>query len=534
MAPRLNLGHRGLMMDTNNEQTTTPPVAAPTRLERPRAGRVFAGVAAGLATRLDVPAWVVRLVLVVLAFAGGTGFALYLIGWLFIPNEGEEESVATRTLSGAGGPRSWIGIGLIALAILIAIDSIGFVRGDFAFAVVLVIVGILLYRGDLRFDLRDVSGRTASDANSETTNPSDGATRTAAIQERNESKTMTTETPIAPPAPPRPVPPAPPRTPKHPPSYLGRLTIGIGLVILGTMAFADYVWTAFDPTARHYFGVALATIGIALVAGGWFGRARGLIVLGVFLIPPLIVSPIAEYGFGDGIGDRRVSLDSVSELNEPFGLSIGQLVLDLRDLSLGGGEATLDASVGIGSLQIIVPDGLGVTGEATVGIGEVEAFETNRGGFARTAEFSLPGEGLLRIDARTNLGEVVIRTASRAGAVGSVRVAGVDVTVDDLSELQDRYEYDAGDVVLDFSNLELSAIERPRTVTISVGAGDLTVLIADADLVDVNATVGIGRIELFGSDSNGLGLDREYDGDNTATLILDIEVGAGALNLEEN
>jgi phage shock protein PspC (stress-responsive transcriptional regulator)/predicted membrane protein len=514
-------------MDTNTEQTTTPPVDGSPRLERPRAGRVFAGVAAGLANRLDVPAWVVRLVLVVLAFAGGTGFALYVIGWLFIPNEGETESVAVRTFSRADGTRSWIGIGLIALAILIAVDSIGFVRGDFAFAVVLLIVGILLYRGNLR-------GLGNRDESEPVAGPVEPSVPIASVAdptlETSEAPSMTTQ---APPAPPRPTRPAPPRRPKHPPSYLGRLTVGVGLVALGTMAFVDYLSTVFDPTARHYFGLAIATIGLALVAGGWFGRARGLIVLGVFLVPALLVSPVVEYGLEGGVGDRRISVPTASELDEPLELAIGQLVIDLRDLSLGGGQATLDARVGIGSLQIILPDGIAVTGEASVGIGEVRAFQTTRGGFARTSEFSLPGEGTLTIDARTNLGEVVISTSSAGSRSASVRSGDIELTVDDIAQLNDRYEYDAGDVVLDLSDLELTAIELPRTVSISMGTGNLTVLVDDRDLIDVNASVGIGRMELFGSESNGLGLDRDYDGDDAATLILDIEVGAGALTLED-
>jgi signal transduction histidine kinase/phage shock protein PspC (stress-responsive transcriptional regulator) len=49
---------------------------------RSRTDRIVAGVAAGLADRLGVDHVVVRLALVVLAFAGGVGVAAYLILWL--------------------------------------------------------------------------------------------------------------------------------------------------------------------------------------------------------------------------------------------------------------------------------------------------------------------------------------------------------------------------------------------------------------------------------------------------------------------
>ena len=38
---------------------------------------------------------VVRIVLVVLAFVGGAGVPIYLAGWLLIPEEGAEQSIAS-------------------------------------------------------------------------------------------------------------------------------------------------------------------------------------------------------------------------------------------------------------------------------------------------------------------------------------------------------------------------------------------------------------------------------------------------------
>jgi phage shock protein PspC (stress-responsive transcriptional regulator) len=76
--------------DTASEQTQT--------LCRPHAGRMLAGVAAGIAEHLDLDVTLVRIVLVVLAFVGGLAVPLYLAAWLLIPDEGEDVSVAEHLI----------------------------------------------------------------------------------------------------------------------------------------------------------------------------------------------------------------------------------------------------------------------------------------------------------------------------------------------------------------------------------------------------------------------------------------------------
>jgi phage shock protein C len=57
---------------------------------------MLAGVAVGIARYLNVDVTVVRIVLVVLAVVGGAGVPLYLAGWLLIPEEGSEQSIASE------------------------------------------------------------------------------------------------------------------------------------------------------------------------------------------------------------------------------------------------------------------------------------------------------------------------------------------------------------------------------------------------------------------------------------------------------
>ncbi len=74
------------------------PGSPPMRLHRLRSGRMIAGVAAGLADYVGVDPTVVRVVFVALALMGGIAVPIYLAGWLLIPNEGSEQSMAEEML----------------------------------------------------------------------------------------------------------------------------------------------------------------------------------------------------------------------------------------------------------------------------------------------------------------------------------------------------------------------------------------------------------------------------------------------------
>ncbi len=68
-------------------------------LRRPIHDRMLAGVAAGIADYLGIDATIVRIVLAVLVFAGGAGVPIYLAGWLLIPEEGADASIASELVS---------------------------------------------------------------------------------------------------------------------------------------------------------------------------------------------------------------------------------------------------------------------------------------------------------------------------------------------------------------------------------------------------------------------------------------------------
>ena len=68
-------------------------------LHRPVNDRMIAGVASGIARYLGVDTSIVRIAFVVLAFVGGAALPLYVAGWLLIPEDGADQSIAGELFS---------------------------------------------------------------------------------------------------------------------------------------------------------------------------------------------------------------------------------------------------------------------------------------------------------------------------------------------------------------------------------------------------------------------------------------------------
>jgi phage shock protein PspC (stress-responsive transcriptional regulator) len=68
------------------------------RLHRRHRGRMLGGVAAGLADYFDLDPTLVRVGFVALAFMGGLAVPLYIAGWVLIPDEDTDASIAEEVL----------------------------------------------------------------------------------------------------------------------------------------------------------------------------------------------------------------------------------------------------------------------------------------------------------------------------------------------------------------------------------------------------------------------------------------------------
>lgn len=132
------------------ELGTRPPPAdtvdAVPRLRRSREDRVIAGVCGGVGTYLGVdPIWL-RLAFVILAVGGGAGVLIYLIAWLIIPQQGDDEVLTARE-GGKGSDGAVVaGVILVAAGLLFFFNTLfpWFDRVMWPLMVIAVGLGLLL------------------------------------------------------------------------------------------------------------------------------------------------------------------------------------------------------------------------------------------------------------------------------------------------------------------------------------------------------------------------------------------------------
>src|SRR3954463_5531788 len=98
-------------------------------LRRDTDHRVIAGVCAGLARQLGVDPLIVRVAFVAAATAGGLGVALYVLAWVFVP-AGDAPGRAVRLRTGRGTVEIAIGVGLLALSVLLTFRALGLLFSD--------------------------------------------------------------------------------------------------------------------------------------------------------------------------------------------------------------------------------------------------------------------------------------------------------------------------------------------------------------------------------------------------------------------
>lgn len=148
------------------------------------------------------------------------------------------------------------------------------------------------------------------------------------------------------------------------------IVVGLALTGLGIL---DSQGVAIPVAA--YFGAALLVVGLTLVAATWFGRARGLLPVGLLLLVGLLVtsstSPVAHI---DDWNKSSVAYTQLSEL--PPGGDIrdaGNLHVDLSRLPVTTDMAH-NAHLDVGNLEVTVPSDVNVVVRYTVDVGRVRAY----------------------------------------------------------------------------------------------------------------------------------------------------------------
>ncbi|MEU1684404.1 PspC domain-containing protein [Micromonospora sp. NPDC005707] len=184
-----------------------------------------------------------------------------------------------------------------------------------------------------------------------------------------------------PPAPPAPVRPArPPKRPKER-SALGAVTFSLIFLALGVVAMLDLL-DVFPVGAAGYFAAVLATIGLGLLVGTWFGRARWLIALGLVTAAALGIATVADsYDRVRGIdGNVTWAPADYRDLADRYENNFGDAVLDLRAVDFDKKDTQVTVEVNFGKATVVVPPNVDVTTVADVNAGDANVFGRRTGG----------------------------------------------------------------------------------------------------------------------------------------------------------
>ena len=470
-----------------------------TALHRPDEGRWLAGVAAGLSLHFEVPVWIIRIAFAVLCFAGGLGALLYVAGWLLIPREGETDAIVQGWLA-TGQARRWVGVILVGIALIILVSETGLIRGDLAFAVVLIGIGVMLYRGDLSRGDRRPTTRQSTDQE--------------VSPERAAEASAVPPVPAAVAAP----------VPRPARSYLGRVFAGVAVMALGVLGLFDTVIPGFHPDFHHYVALVVGVIGLGVVVGAWFGRPGGLVVLGVVLIPILVLSRLEGGADSISVGQIHHRLGSVEDIREAYRLGVGGLIIDLRDVYFAGRTVQLETQVGIGEVLVRLPEGVAADVSGHVGLGALQVGDWDRGGIGVEADLRLEGlAGTLVLDADVGIGQVV---------VNSWPAPPPEQAPPPEPELRGAYTLANGSLRLDLGGLVL---EEDRSVSVDVGRGEVWVTVPEDLGLRITSRVDRGRLTLFDEVWEGSNLNATHSTQISGAprLTLDIRLGEGSVTVEE-
>jgi phage shock protein PspC (stress-responsive transcriptional regulator) len=218
-----------------------------------------------------------------------------------------------------------------------------------------------------------------------------------------------------PPAAPRPPKPAkPPKRPRER-SPLGAATFSLIFLALGVVALLDLL-DVFPVGAAGYFAAALATIGLGLLVGTWFGRARWLIALGLVTAAALGVATVAEsYDRIRGVdGNVTWAPTDYRDLANRYENSFGDAVLDLRAVNFDKRDTEIVVAINFGQATVVVPPNLDVTTVADVNAGDATVFGTRSGGLdgrlRETTDLGPDGAGggKLRLYIHVNAGNLEV------------------------------------------------------------------------------------------------------------------------------
>ncbi len=364
----------------------------------------LAGLCGGLAEHWGVDVLLVRVASVVLVLCGGLGVVLYVAGWLLVPAEGRDTAALDDLLGERA--RHWpagVRVTVVALACLAATAVLVPVLPT-GVGLVAALAGVWYLASHEKGQGPLPTGSPAPTSRGQAPAVDPAAADRDAFLATPDPVGLYDE------------PPAPRPTPVRRRDGLAarRLRLAtllvLGLVLTG-LNLLDRTGVAVG--GAGYTAAALLVVGLAVVAGAWWGRARGLLPIGLLLVPAVVLSVLAAQVPFERFGHAQRSYERVADLpSTPDLLGSGSARVDLSRLALTE-DATYASRLETGRLEVRVPDDVNVEVRYAVEVGAVETFgQQTQSGFdlrgSAEAPGAVAGRPTLTLDLDVEAGQVAV------------------------------------------------------------------------------------------------------------------------------
>lgn len=381
-------------------------------VRRTRDDRMVAGVCAGLARHFNLDPVVVRVVIACLALAGLAGAIIYIAAWLLIPEEGAEHSVLDRHLPENADHEQIRRIGLFAAAAIAAASALGsgYALGPAGLPLTIAALALFYIFAVRPYNRRQAERNPSTESSIATMSTAGGVP----VAPADTNTTPPTFVDAPGPLPKR-------RNPRHDRGMLFGLTLAVMALVIGAMGIYS---ATVDTIDWPYFPLAaLFVVAAGMLTGSYVGNGRPLVWFGIPLALILLAtSVVPTYTIGDESHHPAYATD----IDDQYEQGVGNFVLDLTgvsDLSTLDGR-TIDIDQGVGSLEVIVPDGVNVDVAAETDAGQLKIFGRSTDGAPVSLRHVDPADAdpQLHLDISQTLGQVrVSREAARTGALDSER-----------------------------------------------------------------------------------------------------------------
>ncbi|MEP6852431.1 MAG: PspC domain-containing protein [bacterium] len=394
--------------------------AATQRLRRSREDRVASGLAGGLGRYFGIDPVIFRVLFAVLALFGGSGIALYLLGWLAVPDDGATNAPVDRAIAELRRRHVpfWLVVGaglLLGWALFFSWWAPHTLIPAVIVAVALVV--LLARRRPPVAPTDPAVGSAAPGVWSSSAPPSAGPWPAAGPTGADYAPTAagSSATAVAPAA-------SQLRTWFDDSRAAARIrrhrAAPVRLAVLAAVVVAVAVLAVVDAVSGIPFAAYFWTVGAIVLTGlvvGLLARrtpwsTAALLLPVAFGLAVFASSPIQAH---DGWGDRSARPANATEMRDQYKLAFGRDTIDLSQVTTITGSRTVKIIHGAGQVRLIVPSSLPVRIDADIHNGAImlNGHDEN-GGMNYNRSFATPGAAnatdVVRIHVQLAAGELEI------------------------------------------------------------------------------------------------------------------------------